>query len=212
MASPPPRPEPSPLLRMAIDIGPLMVFFVVNFLAPGPSLARLLAATAAFMVAISAAMAVSWWKTRHISPMLWVSGFLVLVFGGLSLYFHSDWFIKIKPTIIYCLFALFLGYGLLFGKPVLEVLLGKAYPGLSHRGWRLLTINWLVFFLALAVLNEVVRLNFSSDVWAAFKFPGVLILTFVFAALNIPMLMKHGLEMGEKAAETAETAAEVADQ
>jgi intracellular septation protein len=187
--------EASPLLRMAIDIGPLAVFFLVNFLAPGPGIARLLAATAAFMIAISVAMAVSWWKTKHISPMLWMSGALVLVFGGLTLYFHDDFFIKIKPTIIYCLFALFLGYGLISKKPVLETLLGTAYPGLSNRGWRLLTINWLVFFLVLAAANEVVRLNFSSDVWAAFKFPGVVIVTFVFAAANIPMLMKHGLQL-----------------
>ena len=194
-----PRPEISPLMRMTIDIGPLAIFFLVNFLTPGPALARLLAATAAFMVAITAAMIVSWWKTRHISPMLRLSGLLVLVFGSLSLYFHSDFFIKIKPTIIYCLFAAFLAYGLWTRKPVLETLLGTAYPGLSHRGWRLLTINWMVFFLALAVANEVVRLNFSSDVWALFKFPGVLILTLVFAAANIPMLMKHGLELEPKA-------------
>ncbi len=189
------RPEVSPLTRMAIDIGPLAVFFLVNFLTPGFQLARLLTATAAFMVAISIAMAYSWWKTRHISPMLWFSGALVLVFGGLALYFHDDWFIKVKPTIIYCLLAGFLGYGLIFDKPLLEVVLGKAYPGLSDRGWRLLTINWLCFFLFLAVANEVVRLNFSSDVWALFKVPGVPILTFVFALLNIPMLMKHGLEL-----------------
>jgi intracellular septation protein len=210
------RPEVSPLTRMAIDIGPLLVFFIVNFLTPGPALFRLLSATAAFMVAISVAMAVSYWKTRHISPMLWFSGALVLVFGGLALYFHDDWFIKVKPTIIYCLLAGFLGYGLLFDKPVLELVLGKAYPGLSNRGWRLLTINWLVFFLALAVANEVVRTNFSNDVWAAFKFPGVLILTFVFAGANIPMLMKHGLQLekpkDEQAADTVETAAGVADQ
>jgi len=189
------RQEASPLLRMGIDIGPLIVFFVVNFAAPGPALARLLAATAAFMIAMGVAMAVSWWKTRHISPMLWVSGALVLVFGGLSLYFHSEWFIQVKPTIIYCLFALFLGYGLATGKPTLETVLGKAYPGLSERGWKLLTINWLGFFLALAVANEVVRLNFSSDVWAAFKFSGVLIATFLFAAANIPLLMRHGLDL-----------------
>jgi intracellular septation protein len=198
MASSPSRPEPSPLLRMAIDIGPLAVFFIVNFIAQGPSIARLLAATAAFMVAISVAVAVSWWKTRHVSPMLWMSAVLVLVFGGLTLYFHDDWFIKIKPTIIYCLFAIVLGYGLATRKPMLQTLLGSAYPGLSERGWRLLTINWLVFFLALAVANEVVRLNFSTDVWTTFKFPGVLILTFLFAALNIPMLMRHGLEVEAK--------------
>jgi intracellular septation protein len=196
MASTPNR-ELSPLARMAVDIGPLLVFFLVNFVTPGPQLVRMLAATAAFMVAMPIAMAFSWWKSRHISPMLWISGALVLVFGGLSLYFHSEWFIQVKPTIIYCLFALFLGYGLVFDKPVLEVLLGKAYPGLTRRGWRLLSISWLGFFLVLAVLNEIVRLNFSGDVWTLFKFPGVLIMTFVFAAANIPMLMRNGLQLGD---------------
>lgn len=197
-----PRPEVSPLSRMAIDIGPLLVFFVVNFITPGPQLFRMLAATAAFMVAISVAMAFSFWRTRHISPMLWFSGVLVLVFGGLALYFQSEWFIQIKPTIIYCVLAGVLGYGLMFDKPVLEEVLGKAYPGLSHRGWRLLTINWLCFFLGLAIANEVIRHYFSADIWVAFKFPGVLILTFIFAALNIPLLMRHGLDLGDPKDET----------
>lgn len=180
---------------MAIDYGPLAVFFLVNSFTPGPQLARILAATSAFMVAMFVAMAVSWWKTKHISPMLWIAGALVLVFGGLTLYFHDETFIKIKPTIVYAMFAIILGYGLLTRKPLLQMLLEAAYPGLSERGWRLLTINWALFFAAMAVLNEVTRRMLEWDNWVTFKTWGVIPLTLVFAMLNIPMLLKHGLQL-----------------
>lgn len=190
-----PRPAASPLVRMGIDYGPLIVFFLVNSFAPGPKLSRIFAATAAFMVTMGLAMAVSWWKTRHISPMLWISGALVLVFGGLTLYFHDESFIQIKPTIVYALFAIVLGYGLVTGRPLLQMLLETAYPGLSAKGWRLLTINWTGFFVAMAVLNEAMRRVLDWDQWVTFKTWGVIPLTLVFAMLNIPMLLRHGLQL-----------------
>lgn len=189
------RPEVSPLLRMAMDIGPLVIFFGVYLLAPGADLQRLLAATAAFMVSMAAAMAFSWWKMRHISPMLWISGALVLVLGSLTLYFHNEAFIKMKPTFVYTLFAIVLGYGLATRKPLLELLLGKAYPGLSAHGWRLLTINWTIFFIVMAIANEAIWRTMSTTFWASYKLWGVLPLTFLFAMLNIPMLMRHGLQL-----------------
>ncbi|MBR0551880.1 septation protein A [Stakelama marina] len=196
----------SPGLRMAIDFGPLVIFFAVNFLAkyiplPGPveSIGRLLLATAAFMIATLVAMLVSQIKTRHISPMLWISGVLVIVFGGLTLYFHDENFIKMKPTIVYAIFAVVLGYGLISDKPVLQMLLETAYPGLNARGWRLLTINWTLFFIGMAILNEVVWRTQSTDFWVAFKLWGAVPLTLIFAAANIPMLLKHG--MGEEKSE-----------
>lgn len=187
----------SPGLRMAIDFGPLAVFFAVNMLMHGPQLQRVLAATAAFMVAIVAAMATSWIRTRHISPMLWISGVLVLVFGSLTLYFHDETFIKVKPTIVYAMFASVLGFGLLTGRPLLQSLLETAYPGLNDTGWRKLTINWTFFFIAMAVLNEVVWRNFSWDFWVGFKLWGAVPLTLIFAAANIPMLLKHGMGQHE---------------
>ena len=193
------RPAPSPLFRMALDFGPLGVFFLVNTIAGGPQIARVLAATAAFMVAMVVAMLVSWWKTRHISPMLWVSGVLVLVFGSLTLYFHDATFIKVKPTIVYAMFAVVLGYGLISGKPVLETVLGTAYPGLSPKGWRLLTINWTIFFVVMAVLNEAVWRTQSWDFWVGFKLWGVVPMTMIFAFANVPMLMRHGLQVKEDA-------------
>lgn len=186
-------PAPAPGLRLLIDFGPLAVFFVVNMLMDGPQLARMLAATAAFMVAIFLAMGLSLWKTKHISPMLWVSGVLVLVFGGLTLWFHDETFIKIKPTLVYSMFAIILVYGLVTGKPLLQRLLESAYPGLTARGWRLLTINWAIFFVVMAILNEIVWRTQSWDFWVGFKLWGVMPLTFLFAAGNIPMLLRHGL-------------------
>lgn len=189
------RPALSPLFRMGVDYGPLVVFFLVNAFAPGPKLSRIFAATAAFMVAIAVAMGVSWWKAKHISPMLWISGALVLVFGGLTLYFHDETFIQIKPTIVYALFAVVLGYGLISGKPLLETLLGTAYPGLSAKGWRLLTINWTGFFTAMAVLNEIMRRMLDWDSWVIFKTWAVIPMTLVFAMLNVPLLLRHGLQL-----------------
>lgn len=199
------RKQLSPGARMAVDIGPLAVFFLVNSFAPGASLSRLLAATAAFMVAISAAMAFSWWKTRHISPMLWISGGLVLVFGSLTLWFHDGTFIKMKPTIVYAMFAIILGYGLATRKPLLQLLLESAYPGLTPKGWRLLTINWTAFFVFMAILNEIVWRTTAPgpqddpSFWAGFKLWGAIPLTLIFALANIPMLMRHGLKLDDTA-------------
>ncbi len=185
--------ELPPGLRMAIDFGPLAVFFLVNTLAGGPKLAKVLMATTAFMVATAIAMIVSRVKAGRISPMLWISGALVLFFGGLTLWFRDDTFIKMKPTIVYLMFATILGFGLATGRPLLRLLLESAYPGLTDTGWRKLTINWVGFFLLMAVLNEAVWRTQSWDFWVGFKLWGAVPLTLLFAILNIPMLMKHGL-------------------
>nr|WP_294815228.1 septation protein IspZ [uncultured Sphingomonas sp.] len=190
-----PRPAPSPGLRMLIDFGPLAVFFLVNAYAPGAQIERIVAATTAFMVAMVAAMLLSWWKAKHISPMLWITAALVLPFGALTIYYHDQSFIQMKPTIVYTMFAVILGYGLITRKPLLQMLLETAYPGLSAKGWRLLTINWTGFFLAMAVLNEVMRQVLTWDQWVTFKTWAVIPMTLVFAMLNIPMLLKHGLQL-----------------
>ena len=187
----------APGLRLAIDIAPLAIFFLVNFITPGPQIARLLAATTAFMVASAAAMIVSRWKTGHVSPMLWMTGTLVLVFGGLTLYFHDETFIKLKPTFVYASFAAILGFGLATGRPLLQYLLESAYPGLSAIGWRKLTINWTGFFVFMAVLNEMVWRNTTTDFWVSFKLWGAIPLTLLFAFANIPMLMKHGFKLSD---------------
>lgn len=190
----------SPGLRMAVDYGPLAVFFVVNSFAPGSEIGRILAATAAFMVAITAALVFSWLKAGHISPMLWLSGGLVLVFGSLTLYFHDRTFIQVKPTFVYAMFAVLLGYGLATGRPLLQSLLESAYPGLTARGWRRLTINWAAFFVVAAIANEVARAMLDWDQWVVFKTWGMIPATLIFTFANVPMLLKNGLQLSDREA------------
>ena len=183
----------SPGLRMAIDYGPLVAFFAVNFLAHGTAIERIVMATIAFMAAMVVAVAVSWLRTRHVSPMLLISAALVLVFGGLTIWFHDERFIKMKPTFVYLIFAAVLGFGIATGRPLLQSLLQTAYPGLDATGWRKLTRNWAVFFVGMAMLNEAVWRSTTTDFWVGFKLWGAIPLTLLFAAANIPMLLRHGL-------------------
>jgi intracellular septation protein len=197
------RPPLSPGLRLAIDIGPLAVFFAVNYLAPGPQIARLLMATASFMVACAVAMILSRWKAGRISPMLWLTGTLVLIFGGLTLWFHNPNFIKAKPTIIYAMLAATLTFGLITGRPLLQTMLEAAYPGLTEKGWKKLTINWIFFFIFMAVLNEIVwrttapNPGDNAGFWVSFKLFGAIPLTMIFAVANVPMLLKNGLSTND---------------
>jgi intracellular septation protein len=200
------KPPVSPLFRMALDYGPLLVFFVANLLASKiglpdmvDSLAQVIIASTAFMIASVVAIIVSKWKTGHISPMLWLSAGLVVVFGALTLYFRDDTFIKMKPTIVYAMFSAILTFGLVTGRPLLQQLLETAYPGLSATGWRKLTINWAIFFAFMAVLNEVVWRHSTWDFWVGFKLWGAVPLTLIFAAANIPMLLRHGLQLEKDA-------------
>ncbi len=184
----------SPGFRLALDYGPLLVFFAVNFLTPGMTIFRIIAATGAFMAAMVVALILSWFKTGRVSPMLLISAVLVLVFGGLTIYFHDERFIKMKPTFVYAIFAAVLGFGLATGRPLLQSLLETAYPGLDQEGWRKLTRNWTIFFVVMAVLNEAVWRNSSTDFWVGFKLWGAIPLTLLFAFANVPMLLKHGLQ------------------
>ncbi len=200
------KPPVSPLFRMALDYGPLVVFFVANLLAGKlglpdmvDSLAQVIIASTAFMIASVIAIIVSKWKTGHVSPMLLLSAGLVVVFGALTLYFRDDTFIKMKPTIVYAMFATILTYGVVTGRPLLQQLLETAYPGLSATGWRKLTVNWAVFFACMAVLNEVVWRHSTWDFWVGFKLWGAVPLTLLFAVANLPMLLRHGLQVEKDA-------------
>lgn len=187
------KPEaPGAGARLLIDLGPLLVFFVANFWR------GIFTATIAFMVAISAAMIVSQLRYKHISPMLWFSGVLVLVLGGVTLWLHDETFIKMKPTLVYISLGLVLLFGLLTGRNLLQSVLGSAYPGLNPEGWRKLTRNWVVFFFLMAAVNEAVWRATTTDFWVAFKLWFFLPVTFVFALANVPMLMRHGLALEGK--------------
>ena len=176
-------------LSLMLDFGPLLVFFL------GYKFYGMIVGTGAFMAAIAAAVILSKWKLGRVSPMLWLSAILVLFFGSLTIYFHDQRFIQIKPTIIYGFFAAMLLGGLMRGKALLKYLLQAAYDGLSEEGWRKLSRNWALFFLAMAGANEVMRAMLSFDTWLAVKVWGVTTVSFLFAAANIPMLMKNGLKL-----------------
>ena len=152
--------------------------------------AGIFVATAVFMVAIVVALIVSYVMTRHLPMMPMVTAVVVVVFGGLTLFLQNETFIKLKPTIIYLLFAGVLLGGMLFGKSLLATVFDQMFH-LTAEGWRKLTIRWSVFFLVLAALNEIIWRTQTTDFWVAFKVFGVVPLTFVFAALQYPLLMKY---------------------
>jgi len=187
-----PGPKGESWLPMALDFGPLLVFFLTT------KFVGMFAGTAAFMVAIAVAVVASKLRLGRVSPMLWLSAILVIFFGALTLYFHDPKFIQAKPTIIYAFFAVMLLGGWMRGRPLLRYLLQSAYSGLSEIGWLKLSRNWGLFFAMLAVANEVMRASLSFDTWLAVKVWGVTILSMIFAMANLPMLMKHGLNLGEK--------------
>jgi intracellular septation protein len=196
-AAPAARPKPSTGATLALDYGPLLLFFLANFFAPVPGPLKIFAATGVFMVAMLAAMLISQLRYGRISPMLWFSGVMVVLFGGLTLWLHNDTFIKIKPTIYYVTVAALLLFGLSTGRNLLKVVLGTAYPGLTDRGWHLLTRNWILFFACMAAANEAIWRSTSTDFWAASKLWLFVPATFVFVAANVPMLLRHGLALEE---------------
>jgi len=191
--------EPQGAGKLLIDLGPLLVFFLANFLAPVPSVLKIFVATGAFMVAMISAMLFSAIRYHRISPLLWLSGEMVVILGGLTIWLHNEAFIKMKHTFYYALVSALLWFGLATDRPLLQRVLGSTYPGLDETGWAKLTRNWAIFFTFMAVLNEAVWRNTSTSFWIGFKLWGAIPLTFLFAAANIPMLVKHGL-MKEDAA------------
>jgi intracellular septation protein len=203
-----PKPQINPLLKLVLDIGPLILFFVANsrpalftpllgtFL-PADLISGekggIFVATAVFMIAILIALAVSYALTRHLPLMPVVTAVIVVVFGAATLFFHDETFIKLKPTIIYVLFGAVLLGGLLFDKPFLQLVFDSMFK-LTAEGWRKLTLRWAVFFLALAVLNELVWRTQTTDTWVNFKVFGVTLMTFGFAAMQFPLMQKHAAE------------------
>jgi intracellular septation protein len=208
---PAPPPAKHGWLNFAIDFGPLLVFFLTYKFTSGgtgafAATAGAIKGTLAFMVAIVIAMAVSKWKLGRISPMLWMSGILVLGFGALTVWFHDERFIVMKPTIIYAAFALLLLGGWALKKPMLKYLLQSALDGLTETGWLALSRNWGLFFAALGVANHVMyeliqagRMSF--DLWLTIKVWGVTALSFLFTLTQLPVMLKNGLAVTEEAAD-----------
>lgn len=197
----PKRKTVNPLLKLVLELGPLLVFFFANsrgawiaervpFLADigGP----IFVGTACFMIATAIALSVSWVLTRTLPIMPLLSGVVVLVFGALTLWLQDDTFIKVKPTIINTMFGVILLGGLLFGKSFLGYVFDSAFK-LDAEGWRILTFRWGVFFLLMAVINEVIWRNFSTDFWITFKVWGNMPLSIVFTLLQLPLMQRHAL-------------------
>jgi intracellular septation protein len=181
------KPKLNPILKLTLDIGPLVLFFLAN------SRFGIFAATGAFMAAVVAALLVSYAMTRQLPIMPVVTAIVVVVFGGLTLALHDETFIKLKPTIIYLLFGGILLGGYILEKPFLAILFDSMFH-LTAEGWRKLTLRWAVFFFALAVLNEAIWRTQSTDFWVNFKLFGFVPITFVFAALQYPLLMRYAAE------------------
>lgn len=177
------------------DVGPLLVFFALN--ARGaewfdrPASDGLLIATAGFMAALALSLIVTLARGAKPNNMTLASAGFVFVFGGLTLFLQDETFIKIKPSLVYLLFAAILGVGLMRGQSYLEMLMGEALK-MNQAGWLALTKRWIYFFICSAVLNEFIWRNFSTDAWVTFKVFGILPLTFIFMGLQMPLLKKHG--------------------
>ena len=193
-------------LNLAVDYGPVIVFFAVyKYYSPadrGNSVAEVLAVmsgTVAFMAAAAVALLLSKWKLGQVSPMLWLSTVLIVGFGGLTVLLHDPIWIQVKPTAIYLLFGVTLLIGLWRGKALLKILLEAAFEGLSDEGWLKLSRNWGLFFLVLAALNEGLRHWLSFGDWIAAKLWVFLPATFLFTFAQIPMLLRHGLAVDEQA-------------
>jgi intracellular septation protein len=192
----------NPILKLVLEIGPLIVFFFAN--ARGEWLAQkfpalnafggaIFVATGLFMAATAIALVASWLLTRTLPLMPMVSGIVVFVFGALTLYLHDDEFIKMKPTIVNALFGFVLLGGLAFGRSLLGYVFGEAFS-LDAEGWKKLTFRWGLFFLFLAVANEVVWRNFTTDIWVAFKVWGIMPITVLFTMCQMPLILRHSLE------------------
>jgi intracellular septation protein len=192
-------------LNVLIDYGPLLVFFVTYkvYSSDHAEIFAVIRGTGAFIVAAIAALAISKWRLGKVSPMLWLSTALIVGFGSVTIFLRDEFWIQVKPTVIYLLFAAALLIGYWRGKAVLKWLLEAAFDGLSDEGWMKLSRNWGYFFLFLAALNETLRQTLSFGGWLAAKLWVFLPLSFLFTFAHLPMLMRHGL--GAEAKEEEET-------
>ncbi len=200
------KPNHPTWLPLVIDFGPLLVFFITYKLtktdAAFGATAGAIKATIAFMIAMLIALAVSQWKLKKISPMLWLSTILVLASGTITVLLEDERYIVMKPTIFYAGIAAMLLVGWAFGKPLLRYLLQAAYDGLDNEGWLKLSRNWGLFFAVLGVANHIMYEmiqagSLTFDTWLSIKVWGVSVVSFFFALSQLPMMLKHGLNLAD---------------
>ncbi len=178
--------EMQPGLKFMVEFGPLLIFFAVYYFQ------GIFAATSVFMATTAVSLTVSWYLVRRIAPMPLFTAIIIFIFGGLTVWLQDETFIKLKPTIVNLLFAGLLGGGLMFGRNPLKMLFAAAF-NLTDEGWRRLTLHWILFFIAMAIGNEFVWRNFSTDLWVNYKVFGILPLTILFAIAQTPLLSKYQL-------------------
>src|SRR5271155_700203 len=183
-APPVPRKALNPWLKFALELGPLALFFVAY------GRLGIFAATGVLMAGVLTTLAVSYALLRRIPIMPLVTAVIVVIFGSLTLIFHDETLIKIKPTALYVLFGVALFVGLWFKRPLLKILFDGALH-VTEEGWRKLTWRWAFFFIALAVLNEIVWRPQTTDVWVKFKTFGFLPITLLFALAQAPLIMRY---------------------
>ena len=193
--------QPSPLLKLALEFGPLAIFFLAyrmyggeEVMIGGTAYQGVVIATIAFIPAILLSLAVSFVLTRHIPKMAAVTAVVVVVFGGLTIWLNDATFIKMKPTIVNMTFAIILGWGLLLGRSYLKLLMGEMLP-LSDEGWMIFTRRWAIFFVFMAALNEVIWRTQSEAFWVNFKVFGSITITLVFMISQAGLLKRHSTEV-----------------
>lgn len=205
-----PKKQLNPGLKLALELGPLIVFFFVNSRGKQlsetfPALAQIgdpiFIATAVFMLATAIALMISWFMARTVPLMLLVSSIIILAFGGLTIYLHDEIFIKLKPTIINAIFGSLILGGLLLGRLPLKHIFSVAFE-IDDDGWRKLSLRWGIYFFVMALVNEIVWRNFSTDFWVAFKLWGNLPLGIIFTMAQFPLLKRHALPEPDDGAET----------
>ena len=183
----PARRKVNPGLKFALEMGPLVLFFLANWKY------GIFPATGVLMAGVVVALAASWALTKHLPVMPVVTAIAVLVFGGLTFFFDNELFIKVKPTIVNSLFGAILLGALAFGKPLLPLVLDSVLQ-LTDKGWRALTLRWGVFFFVLAAINEIVWRTQTTDFWVSFKVFGIMPLTLIFALAQVPLILKHEIK------------------
>ncbi|MGY8986094.1 MAG: septation protein A [Sphingomonadales bacterium] len=177
--------KPKERFKFWLDFVPLLVFFLVNWKF------GIFNATLSIMITLPISILLSQLINKHIPKMLIISGTLILIFGSLTIYFKDESFIKIKPTIIYTIFSGILCFGLFKGKSYLKYILETTFPKMEEKGWMLITRNWAIFFGFLALLNEYIWRNYSTDQWVSFKVFGYMGITFIFIFSQVPIIMKY---------------------
>ena len=186
------------IIKMLIELGPIVVFFYANsHYSDENGLGGIIPATKIFIVAMAISMICAKLFLKKITPMLWVSAALVIIFGGLAIYFNSEIFIKLKPTILYGLFALTLLGGYAAGKPFIKNLMEAGFPPLEEIAWMKMSRNWGLYFIGCALLNEYIWRNYTNAEWIASKLWLFMPLSFVFALAQMPIIMKHQIDEDE---------------